>query len=284
LNKIKGFNYLYLLSLYVVLIIVGICVYFYYAKALDNIFVIDKQQNSINIALDNMKKHSLISAQMMGLVMENATTTIEHVPILEVLPKRIEQLNSASELYSAFVDDQTISSKIYSILFNMSCNATYTPDYILPQDRAYTICMTVSSNTGYLGLIKTVSATDTNLHQFFAQFSASNRNLAALKTLFSRVANTQLKPVDMSMIFSLLLLNRTLSDFETLQSDFRSERTTLAWVAILISLLSLTIAWFFIIQKLAKKEFDQREILNLFSIKLLNENKLLKCDVLRLAK
>jgi len=276
LYKVYSRNYLYLFALYAVLIIVAFFVCFYYAKATNNIAVIRKQQNAVNVALDNMKKHSMISVQLEAMIMENATTTFQNVPILESLDKELENLNSGVELYNTFVRGQTVSPEIYSILYNRSCQDAYASEYLLPEFVAKTACMTVSSQSGYSGLIEIAAFVTTDLTNFVNEFLNSDRSRATLKSMNVDLTRKRIGSVDASMAFSFFLLNAVLEDSAELNQKFQDEKTLLAYVAIIISLLAAALSWRFIVKKLIQKELVRNDILALLPVKLICENQLLK--------
>ena len=276
LNQLYYVNYHYLFGIILILgaLIAVVCAY--YSISVHNISTIKQQQNAVNVALSNMKKHSFISCQLAALIMENDTTTVQGVPVLESVTQELDDLNSIVELYDTFIKDQkNVPEDIYNLLYNRSCNDAYMPDYTIPEDIAIAACMHTSQYSGSIGLLQIDSVLNNNLNQYLDEFLASNRTRDSLKALFYKIPSDFIDSVDTSVAYSLFLVDAVQSESENLRNKFSRQRTALTMSAFLVSLFFTALAWKFIIRKIINKELVRKDFFNLLPTKTIRENQLL---------
>ncbi len=276
LDKLHYSNYRHFLGIIIILGALIAVVSVYYSISVHKISLIKEQQNSVNVALSNMKKHSFISCQLEALIMENDSTTVQGISVLESVTQELEDLNSIVELYDTFIKDKkTVPEDIYKLLYNRSCSDAYNPDYNLPEDIAIAACMHTSQYSGSIGLLQIDSVLNNNLNQYLAEFTASNKTRASLKDLFYKIPSDYIDSVDTSVAYSLYLVDAVQNESENLRKKFRSQRITLTITAFLVSLFFTVLAWVFIMRKLINKELIRKDFFNLLPTKMIRENQLL---------
>ena len=102
--KIRFQNYYLLFKICSALTLLVALMLIYYTKAVDKINIMERQQTSINSALENINLYSLISAEILSTMMDNATTTVKNAPILDSLEENLVRLNAISSFEDSFKD------------------------------------------------------------------------------------------------------------------------------------------------------------------------------------
>ena len=258
----------------------------YYNQALAKLVTMEKQQKTISAALERVNLQILISAELQGMLLDNATLTIRGVSVLQSLSNDIETLEDINNLENGFKDENgVLSAKLQDILFRMSCSDSYTPlynqysrDYIIAE------CDTVARGLGRIGLIDISLDMGAKLTQFIQNFVESNRTIETIDSLYLESFEYFFKVVDITASYLLIAYTSVKDSFSELSDHLESQRLVLAWVAVIVSASIGQITWQFVIQKLANKEIDRKQLLMVFPTRLIISNPYLKRYLVMLSK
>ena len=278
IKSVYYFMYRQFIALTICFLLLAATILAYYFVTLDRTQTMENQQHQINSALKYSNLNSLVSVQLQAMIMDNATTTIRHVDSLDSLKQSLNTLREPEFIRHEIKGEDKASSEsvVTEIFINYPCENAYSPLYLLDVGVVAGECQGIAQGAKEIGLMFVISLFQAQLESFITVFESSERDAEDLSELYGVAINTFIQYIDVCSTLFLLSCTAVSDEFKTLIEMLNKQGAGLAALAVLLVVIIGGVCWQFIIRRVGRKKFDERELLSVIPSRLIATNPYLK--------
>jgi len=236
-----------------------------------------KQQINVSSALTFVNSLSWITAEIQLIALFNFTLPTRNIPIKDSILSDIEQLKDVDTLQNSLRNNKgEFSPAMQAILFKFTCDKMYSPYYTYELPVLQPECESISNGENHVGLLEITSRIGMVLSADIPELENGPKDLDSLKAFYDNIYNLYGYMIDVEFVLLLSAYSVAIQEFTDLVGDLNELQVRLAWIAVTFSVLLGVFTWMFIMRKIAKLDFESREILSFVPTRLLLKNHQLK--------
>lgn len=257
-------------------LIIGLLI-LYYTEAQDKISLMEKQQGTIDFALNSVEQQTLFSVQIQSMALDNDTTTIRNRPIMQDLEENIDRLNDVTYLQKMLKNHKGKFSNLNKqVLFDIDCQDVYSPLYFLTPEILRRECSANSDGLYRIALVKLFPDLAQLIRSFILKFQTTKRDEDAVIELYLYGMNLFVEKIDLSVVLLFLSYSSTYQEFNALVDEQAIRGGMMAWWAVVALIIITYFSWRLVVSKLVRTELERKELLGLVPTGLIIKNVYLK--------
>jgi len=257
----------------------------YYQIALGKMTSFETQTTSKVFLLKALNRQVFVNAQVQALIMDNGSTKVRNLPILENLDADITILYNINAFQEALYDDQgELSQDQQTALYNITCSEAYSSLYFLSRTSSTSICNTISKGIGRLSLTSLLPDIVNNVGLITENYESSSKDASSLEQLFDEAVSMLNDLSDITATLMLLLFTATETKLKEKVDSLNERSLIVICVAIVVSIILGLLTWIFVIRKLVDRSLERKRVLAIIPNRLIITNPYLKMYLFVLSK